>query len=110
MGIESSIFIGYGFRIPESYYKDLLRKDPEDDNYYIGDNHYTHELYDENETFIYGKILYDTEARVYFWDGNRDIIDLKKVLKIHHMQKKKIDRIAKKCGTEAIYFAAAMIH
>ena len=110
MGIDSSISIGYGFRIPESDYKSLLRKDPEDDDYYIEDGHYTHELFDEESTFVYGKILYSTEARVYFWDGNREVVDLKKVLKIHPMQKKKIDRMAEKCGAKAIYFAAAMIH
>ena len=42
MGIDSSISIGYGFRIPESDYNDLLRKDPEDNNYYIEDGQYTH--------------------------------------------------------------------
>ena len=110
MGIESSILIGYGFRIPESDYKSLLRKDPEDDDYYIEDGHYTHELFDEESTFVYGKILYSTEARVYFWNGNREVVDLKKVLKIHPMQKKKIDRMAEKCKAKAIYFAAAAIH
>jgi hypothetical protein len=44
MGIESSIFVGYGFRIPKGRYKELLKKDPEDENYYIADDIYTHEL------------------------------------------------------------------
>jgi len=103
------MFIGYGFRIPKTRYKELLKKDPEDENYYIGDDVYTHELYDQKPTSIYGKILHSTEARVYFWDGNREVIDLKK-LKIHPMQKRKIERMAKQCRAKAIYFAAAMIH
>lgn len=110
MGIDSSILIGYGFRIPESDYNELLKEDPEDDNYYIGDDQYTHELFDEESTFVYGKILYKTEARVYFWNGNREVVDLKKVLKIHHMQKKKIDWMAEKCRAKAIYFAAGTIY
>ena len=110
MGIDSSVFIGYGFRIPKCEYDDLLRKDPEDDDYYVGDDIYTHELFDEESTFIYGKILYSTEARVYLWSGNREVLDLKKALKIHHTQRKKIERMAKQCGTKAIYFAAGMIH
>ena len=110
MGIDSSISIGYGFRIPASYYHKLLRKDPEDDNYYIEDGHYTHELFDANSTFVYGKILYSTEAREYAWDGNREVVDLKKALKINHMQKKKIDRMAAKCRAKAIYFAAGTIY
>ena len=110
MGIDSSISIGYGFRIPESYHHKLLRKDPEDANYYIGDDHYTHELFDADSTFVYGKILYSTEAREYAWAGNREVVDLKKDLKIHHMQKKKIDRMAEKCRAKAIYFAAATIY
>ena len=110
MGIESSILIGYGFRIQESDYEKLLKKDPEDEDYYIGDDHYTHELFDEESTFVYGKILYSTEARVYFWDGNREVVDLKKDLRIHPVQKKKIDRMAEKCKAKAIYFAAATIY
>jgi hypothetical protein len=106
MGIESSINIGYGFWIPECEYDHLLEKDVE--GYHIGDDIYTHEI--PNGGFIYGKVLYSTEAGVYYWDGNKDIIDLKKLVKIHHMQKRKIDCMAKKCRAKAIYFAAGNIH
>jgi len=109
LGIENSIKMGYGFRIPESQYEYLLDKEVDGlDSYYIGDNNYTHEI--PNGDFIYGKVLYSTEARVYYWDGNKDIVDLKRILKVHHTQKNKIDNMAKKCGSKAIYFATGYIH
>ena len=115
MGIDSSMQIGYGFRIPKREYNNLLKRQTvKSDEYeigdYTGDDKYTHELFDEERTFIYGRIIYETEAREYIENGNREVVDLKKLLKIHHMQKRKIDTMAKKCGAQAIYFAIAIIY
>jgi hypothetical protein len=115
MGIYSEINVAYGFRIPERLYEKLLRRDPEDDEdsyveHYIGDDDYTHELFTETTSFMYGKILYTTEARNYIDDGNREVVDVKKVMNLHHMQKKKIDRMAKQCRLKATYFTVAVIY
>ena len=76
----------------------------------LGDGIYTHDFVCFRTFYLTGKIIHDTEARVYFWDGNREILDLKKVFKIHHMQKRKIDKMAEKCSTKAKYFTIAAIH
>jgi hypothetical protein len=116
LGVYSSIWIFYGFLIPNQEFENLLRfctVDSDDYNgdgefeYYVADENYTHEIW--VDVFIYGKKLYHTEAREYIWGGNREVVDLKRVLKIHHMQKKKIDKMATKCGTEATCFAVAVI-
>ena len=81
----------------------------EDEGYYVADGLYTHEISVPRETFVYGKILYDTEARVYCWDGNKEVDDLKQTCNIHHKQKSKIDRVAKSVGKKAIYFITANV-
>jgi len=106
MGIDSYIWVGYGFIIPEHEFDHLLQWDREID-YYDGDNDYTHQII--GDIFVYGKVVYHTEARVYLWDGNKEIVDLKKALKIHHMQRMKIDKTAKQCGTKASYFAVSSV-
>ena len=107
MGIDSCIWVGYGFVIPQDNFDDLLKKDPSYDGDYLADEVYTHDIAPRG--FIYGKMIYSTEARCYLDDGNRDIVDLKKVLRIHLVQKKKIDKMARKCKTKATYVAVAMI-
>ena len=113
MGIDSYIFIGYGFRIPESEYGNLLIRQEEDtdelaEGDMVGDNVYTHEIC-PGEVYFYGKIIHTTEARSYIWDGNRQVLDLRKDLKIHHMQKRKIDDMAKRLKLRARYFAVGVV-
>jgi len=110
MGIDSSLTVVYGFVIPRSRYKLLLNEGTvEDEGYYVADGLYTHEIRAAGEIFVYGKILYDTEARVYCWDGNRDIVDLKKTCRLHHKQKSKINRVAASVGKKARYFITANV-
>jgi len=107
LGIDSSLTMGYGFIIPEACYERLLPRDDECPEYFTGDDIYTHEMSDG--IYIFGKIFYETEARCYLWDGNREVVDVKEALKIHYMVKKKIDRIADECGQKANYFVLTEI-
>lgn len=59
--------------------------------------------------FVFGKILYETEARSYLWDGNREVVDVGKALKIHPLVKKKIDRVADECRKKARFFILTFI-
>lgn len=110
MGIDSSLTVVYGFVIPRTRYKLLLKEGTgEDEGYYVADGLYTHEISAPGEIFVYGKILYDTEARVYFWNGNKEVVDLKQTCNIHHKQKSKIDRVATSVGKRATYFITANV-
>ena len=107
MGIDSYLSMGYGFRIPKAHYERLLPREDKCPEYFTGDNIYTH---DKGEgIFIFGKILYETEARRYLWGGNREVVDVKKALDIHPMVKRKIDRVANECRRKARYFIITLI-
>ena len=107
MGIDSYLYMGYGFRIPKTHYERLLPREEECPEYFTGDNIYTHEL--GGEIFIFGIILYKTEARSYLYDGNREVVDVKKALTVHHMVKRKIDRVATECRRKARFFTLTLI-
>ena len=107
MGIDSCLYMGYGFRIPKAHYDRLLPREEDCPEYFTGDNIYTHDL--GEGIFIFGKILYKTEARCYLYDGNREVVDVKKALNVHPMIKKKIDRVAKECRRKAKFFTVTLI-
>ena len=105
MGIDSSLNIFYGFLIPKSKHSELLKVD--EDGYYEADEVYTHEL--DFDHFVYGKNLYAQESRHYFWAGNQEVVDISKGFILHHMQKRKVDRIAEECNRKADYIFVACI-
>jgi hypothetical protein len=107
MGIDSYLFMGYGFRIPKAHHERLLPRDDECPEYFTGDDIYTHDM--GEGIFIFGKILYRTEARCYLWNGNREIVDVKNTLNVHHMVKRKIDRAAVECRRKAKFFILTVI-
>ena len=111
MGTYSCIKIGYGFPIPDEHFDAFLKKDLNKKSYeygeYVEDGIYTHRL--GPDTFVYGKIIYCKDDYTYFEEGNREVLDLNKILKISMLHKTKIDRMAKKFRTKATFFGIALI-